>query len=87
MRLERILGSPGRIKLLKIILKHGQINITRLTRESGLHHRLVARYLNDLEEEGVVTVRRVGRLRIIEANLHKPEVALLRDLLEIAGEQ
>lgn len=85
MRLERILGSPGRIRLLKTILSYGQINITRLTRETGLHYRLVSKYLTDLEEEGVITIRRVGRLRIVEANLYKPEVVLLRDLLEAAG--
>jgi DNA-binding transcriptional ArsR family regulator len=86
LRLERILGSPGRIRLLKTILSYGQINITRLTRETGLHYRLVSKYLADLEEEGIVTIRRVGRLKIVEANLYKPEVALLRDLLEAAGE-
>jgi len=85
LRLERILGSPGRIRLLKTILSYGQINITRLTRETGLHYRLVSKYLTDLEEEGVITIRRVGRLRIVEANLYKPEVVLLRDLLEAAG--
>ncbi len=86
MDLERLLRSPGRVRVLKLILKYGQINITRLARESGLHHRLVSRYVGELEEEGVVTIRRIGRLRIIEANLYKPEVALLRDLMESLGE-
>lgn len=71
--------------MLKVILQHGQINITRLARETGLHHRLVSRYISEFEEEGIVTVRRIGRLRIIEANLYKPEVSLLRDLIESVG--
>lgn len=81
MGIERILSSPGRIRVLKIILKYGQINVTRLAREASLHHRLVSKYIDEMREEGIVSVYKVGRIRIVELNVDNPQVALLRELL------
>lgn len=81
MGIERILSSPGRLRVLKIILKYGQINITRLAREASIHHHLASKYVSELESEGIVSIRRIGRLRIVEVNIENPKVALLRELL------
>lgn len=49
MSLEEILGSPGRIRILRVLLNHGEVNITRLVRETGMHYRLVNRHLEVLK--------------------------------------
>jgi DNA-binding MarR family transcriptional regulator len=81
MGLDRILSSPGRIRVLRVILSYGQINITRLAREASIHHQLASKYVEELVEEGIVVVRRIGRLRIIEVRHDNPKIALLRELL------
>ncbi|MDT7866494.1 MAG: ArsR family transcriptional regulator [Desulfurococcales archaeon] len=82
MELERLLSSKGRIRVLRILLREGQVNISRLIRETGLHHRLVVKHLEELKRMGLVEERRYGRLRIYEANLQDPRVSALRELLK-----
>ncbi len=82
MNLEKILRSPGRIKVLHYILDKGQVNITRIIRETGLPHKLVSKYIKELEEVGIVSERRYGRLRVIEANLLDPKVSALREIIK-----
>jgi len=81
MGVERILSSPGRIRVLRVILKYGQINITRLAREASIHHQLAVKYVDELASEGIVEVRRIGRLRIVEVKHDNPKITLLRELL------
>jgi len=81
MELEELLSSKGRVRVLKVLLRDGQANISRLIRETGLHHRLVVKHLEELKRIGLVEERRYGRLRIYEINLRDPRVSALRDLL------
>ncbi len=73
--------SPGRLRVLRYVLNKGQVNITKLIRETGLPHKLVDKYIRELEEEGIVSERRYGRLRIVEANLLDPKVSALREII------
>ncbi len=82
MNLEKILRSPGRIKVLRYILDKGQVNITRIIRETGLPHKLVSKYVKEFEEAGIVSERRYGRLRIVEANLLDPKVSALKEIIK-----
>ncbi|MFZ8793774.1 MAG: ArsR/SmtB family transcription factor [Acidilobaceae archaeon] len=81
MELERLLASKGRVRILRILLNEGQVNISRLIRETGLHHRLVVKHLEELKRMGLVEERRYGRLRIYEINLRDPRVSALRDII------
>ncbi len=80
MSLEEILGSPGRIRVLKILADHGEINITRLVRETGMHYRLVNKHVEVLKKHGIVVEKRFGRARIIALNRDNP---LTRRILSI----
>ncbi len=81
MDVEKLLASKGRVRILRILLKEGQVNISRLVRETGLHHRLIVKHLEELKKMGLVEERRYGRLRVYEINLSDPRVSALRDLL------
>jgi len=81
MGLEELLSSKGRVRILRVLLEEGQVNVTRLVRATGLHHRLVVRHLEELKRMGLVEERRYGRLRIYEVNLKDPRVSALRELL------
>ncbi|MCE4621036.1 MAG: ArsR family transcriptional regulator [Desulfurococcales archaeon] len=81
MDLEQLLRSRGRVRVLKVVLEKGQINISRLARETGLHHRIVSKYIEEFKSMGIVSEKRYGRLRVIEANLLDPRIGALRRLL------
>jgi len=79
--LEKLFGSPARIRLLKYILDEGQANITRIARETGLHHRVIRENARILEELGIIEERKYDKLRIYTARLDDPRVVALRDLI------
>lgn len=81
MDIEQLLRSRGRVRVLKVVLERGQINISRLARETGLHHRIVSKYIEEFKSMGIVSERRYGRLRVIEANLLDSRIGALRRLL------
>lgn len=81
MDVERLFSGKGRVKILKILLEEGQVNITRLVKETGLHHRLVVRHLEELKELGIVTERRYNRMRLYEVDLKDPKISTLREIL------
>ena len=81
MDLEQLLRSRGRVRVLKVVLERGQINVSRLARETGLHHRIVSKYIEEFKSMGIVSEKRYGRLRVIEANLLDPRIGALRRLL------
>jgi len=78
---ERLLSSKGRVKILKLLLDKGQLNISRIVKETKLHHKLVVRHLNELIDMGLVVERRYGRLRLFEADLTNPRISAIREIL------
>ena len=82
MGIENVLSSKGRIRVLKTLFKYGAVNINTLIRETGLTHRLVSKYVEELRNEGLVTERRFGRFRIVELDYSNPKVSILKMLLE-----
>ena len=50
--------------ILEVLQKYGELNITRISRLTGLHYRVVSKKLLELVEMGFVEERRFGRLRL-----------------------
>ncbi len=84
--LEDICSSRGRLKVLKVVLDEGEINITRLVKETGLHYNIVRRHVARLAELGLVRTVKLERMHIVIANLDDPRVVALRDLLRLIEE-
>ncbi|MEM1928075.1 MAG: winged helix-turn-helix domain-containing protein [Acidilobaceae archaeon] len=83
MSLEDVVSSKGKLKILKILMKRSQANITRIVRETGLRYELALRHLEELKKMGLVEERRYGRLRIFEINHRNPRVGLLKEVIDI----
>lgn len=81
--MEDVFASRGRIRILKLLMREGEVNITRIIKETGLHYNLVIKHLEVLEDLGLVVERRFGRSRIFSLNYDNPKVALVRDLISI----
>ena len=81
MKFEDLLSSRGRVKVIKIILKYGETNITKIVRESGLNHRTVKKHLDFLVKTGLVNERVYGRVKLYSINYRNPQTLALRDIL------
>ena len=81
MRLEE-LCDPVTIRILRYLLREGQANVTRISRELGIHHRVVKRHAEKLTRAGIVSERKYERLHIYMVNLKDPRIAALKTLLD-----
>ena len=81
MKLEDICHPVG-VRVLRYVLDSGQANITRISRDLGIHHSVARRHLKRFTELGILEERRYERLHIYIARLRDPRVAALKRLLE-----
>ncbi len=65
------------MKILGIILDSGELNISEITRRSGLSHSSVARHLEFLVNSELITEKRFNRIRIFRVDYSNPFVGAL----------
>ena len=66
------MSSYGRTKVLTIMLETGELNISEVTRRSGLSHSAAARHLEFLTTTGILTEKRFNRIRIFRVDQANP---------------
>jgi DNA-binding transcriptional ArsR family regulator len=67
--------------VLTVLLETGELNISEITRRSGLSHSSAARHLEFLAKAGLITEKRFNRIRIFRVDYDSPYVAALNKLL------
>jgi DNA-binding transcriptional ArsR family regulator len=78
LRLEEVLGTAGRVKVLFLLISQEEMNISQIVRLSGLEHSSVQKHLRSLCEQHLVREKRYGRIRIFALEDRNPYVALLK---------
>jgi DNA-binding transcriptional ArsR family regulator len=71
------MSSYGRTKVLTIMLETGELNISEITRRSGLSHSAAARHLDYLTRSGILTEKHFNRIRIFRVDNANPFVGAL----------
>jgi len=66
------MSSYGRTKVLTIMLETGELNISEITRRSGLSHSAAARHLEFLTRSGILIEKRFNRIRIFRVDQASP---------------
>ena len=64
---EELLGSRGRIRTLQVLAESGELNISEVSRRTGLNYTSVERHLTKLAKMGLVKEKRYGKIRIFQA--------------------
>jgi len=59
------------------MLETGELNISEITRRSGLSHSATARHLEFLTKSGILTEKRFNRIRIFRVDQGSPLVGAL----------
>jgi DNA-binding transcriptional ArsR family regulator len=63
------------------MLESGELNISEITRRSGLSHSSAAKHLEFLTNSGIITEKRFNRIRIFKMDYSNPLVSVLTRLL------
>jgi DNA-binding transcriptional ArsR family regulator len=66
-RAEEILGSKGRVRVLQVLTESSELNISEVSRRTGLNYTSVERHLVKLQRLGLLREKRYGKIRIFEA--------------------
>jgi CRISPR locus-related DNA-binding protein len=82
MNVEDILSSRLRIKILKILLKMGELNVSEIARRLGVNYNTTSQHLKILENEGIIKHKTFGRIRLYRLNEQSPRVKALQNLVE-----
>ncbi len=62
---EELLGSKSRIRVLQVLSEFGELNISEVSRRTGLNYTIVERHLLKLQRLGLVNEKRYGKIRIV----------------------
>ena len=76
---EELLGSRGRIRVLRVLAESGELNISEVGRRTGMNYTSVERHLNRLREIGLLREKRYGKIRIFEALFNNVTVRFERN--------
>lgn len=83
MEVEEVLSSRGRVRMLRILLSVGELNISELARRAGLSHVAAALHVDVLKRAGLIEEKQFGRIRILRAKLEDPRVQALKKAFEL----
>ncbi len=68
MELEDVLSSKSRIKILKLIIQFGQLNVSDIARRLKVNYASTSNHLKILESEGILQKLTYGRVRMYRFN-------------------
>jgi len=78
LEVEKLFSSSGRIKVMGIVLESDELNISEITRRSGISHSSVSTHLEFLVKAGLLTEKRFNRIRIFRVNYSSPYTHILQ---------
>jgi predicted transcriptional regulator len=82
MDVEDVFSSRLRIKILKILMQVGELNVSEIARRLGVNYNTTSKHLNVLEDEGILQHKVFGRIRLYRLNEHSPKARALQNLME-----
>ena len=87
MNIENVFSSKGRVKILRILVEIGELNISEIAQRAQLNYATTNQHLCVLEDSGIVRHKNFGRIRIFRFNEENPRVKMIRDLVDGWGDK
>ena len=82
-KVEDVLGSRARVKILKELAKAEELTISLLIRRTKLNYTNVNKHLNHLISLNLVQEKKFGRIRIFRYRIEDPKARIFRNLIDI----
>jgi len=82
MEIEQVFSSKPRMKILKLIARLGELNVSDVARRIGVNFTTTSKHLRVLEEEGILQQRTYGRIRMYRFNQASAKAKAVQDLIE-----
>ena len=86
MSIEKIFSSKGRVKIIKILVEEGELNISEICRKARLNHTTTLQHLNFLIETGLIQEKKFGRIRIYRLKEENIKAQALKSFFSLWSE-
>ena len=83
MELEEVFSSKPRMKILKLISRLGELNVSDVARRIGVNFTTTSRHLRILEDEGILQQRTYGRIRMYRFNQASAKAKAVQTLIDV----
>ena len=82
MSVEDVFFSRLRMKILRILVQVGELNGSEIARRLNINYVLASKHLRALEDEGVLTHKAFGRVRLYRLNERSPRGKAVQTFIE-----
>jgi len=83
MNVEDVFSSRLRMKIFKILMQVGELNVSEITRRLHVNYKTTDKHLKVLEDEGMVKHKVFGRIRLYRLNESSPKAKAVENLIEV----
>jgi predicted transcriptional regulator len=83
MNVEDVFSSKLRIKIVKILMQMGELNVSEIARRLGINYHAASIHLKVLENENILQQKRFGRIRLYRINESSPKARAVQNLVEV----
>lgn len=83
MEAEEFFSSKLRIKIIKLFLQLGELNVSEVARRLSINYRTINKHLKILKEEGILQHKIFGRIHLYRINEKSPKTKVLQKLVEV----
>ena len=81
--IEEVFSSRGRVKIIRVLAKRNELNISEIARQANLNHSTACQHLEFLEHAGVIQKKVFGRIKIYRFRLENVRAKAIKHLFEI----
>lgn len=82
MRVEDVFSSKSRMKILKILIRLGQLNASEIASRLRINYTTTIKHLKLLEGEGILEQKMFGRTRLFRYNQRSAKAEAVQKLME-----
>lgn len=82
-RIEDLLGSKVRIKILKMLALNNELNISLIIAKTKINHTIALKHLNFLKKKNLVQEKKFGRIKIYRYKIENVKARYLKKFIEI----
>jgi predicted transcriptional regulator len=82
MDLEDVFSSRLRMKILKLLDKMRELNVSEIAHRLDVNYVVTTKHLNVLEQEDMIRHKMFGRIRLYRLNENSPKTKAVQNLIE-----
>ncbi len=86
MEIEEVFSSKPRLKILKLLVRLGTLNVSDIAKRISLNYTATNKHIEILEAEGILVERTYGRIRMVRFNDMSAKAKAVKVLIETWGQ-